>query len=342
VTDVFSHPWKGGLFGDAEVAQAFGAEAELAAMIAVEAAHARALGSEDAARAIGAVTVDPATLRAGMGEDGVVVPALVRGLKAEFDPALHSAVHKGLTSQDVIDTAQALMLRGVNELLCARILALAAALAALRKTHGANALMGRTRMQAALPINVADRIDTWALPLADHLTRLDQLSPRLLRLSAGGPVGVGLPEQHQAQMAEALGLSVSPKSPHAMRDGIAEYAGWLSLVTGTLGKMGQDVALMAQQGVDEIALKGGGGSSAMPHKQNPVLAELLVTLARFNAVQVSGMHQAVVHEQERSGAAWSLEWMILPQMTQTTGRALAVALELVGRVEKIGSNAGRV
>ena len=342
MTDVFSHPWKDGLFGDAEVAQAFGAEAELAAMIAVEAAHARALGSEDAARAIGAVTVDPATLRAGMGEDGVVVPALVRGLKAEFDPALHSAVHKGLTSQDVIDTAQALMLRGVNELLRARIIALAAALAALRKTHGANALMGRTRMQAALPINVADRIDTWALPLADHLTRLDQLSPRLLRLSAGGPVGVGLPEQHQAQMAEALGLSVSSKAPHAMRDSIAEYASWLSLVTGTLGKMGQDVALMAQQGVDEIALKGGGGSSAMPHKQNPVLAELLVTLARFNAVQVSGMHQAVVHEQERSGAAWSLEWMILPQMTQATGRALAVALELVGRVEMIGSNAGRV
>jgi 3-carboxy-cis,cis-muconate cycloisomerase len=342
VTDVFSHAWKGGLFADAEVAQALGAEAELAAMIAVEAAHALALGSEGAARAIKAAHIDPAMLRTGMAEDGVVVPALVRDLKAGIDQALHSAVHKGLTSQDVIDTAQALMLRGMNDLLRARIVALAAALAALRRTHGANALMGRTRMQAALPITVADRIDTWALPLADHLTRLDQLSPRLLRLSAGGPVGVGLPEQHQAQMAEVLGLSASPKSPHTMRDGTAEYAGWLSLVTGTLGKMGQDVALMAQQGVDEIALKGGGGSSAMPHKQNPVLAEVLVTLARFNAVLVSGMHQAVVHEQERSGAAWSLEWMILPQMAQATGRALAVALELVGRFEKIGGDAGRV
>jgi 3-carboxy-cis,cis-muconate cycloisomerase len=342
VTDPFSHPWKGGLFGDAEVAWALGAKAELAAMIAIEAAHARALGSEDAARAIEAAHIDLAMLRAGMAEDGVVVPALVRCLKGQIDPALHEMIHKGLTSQDVIDTAQVLMLRGLNDLLRARINSLAAALAGLRKTYGASALMGRTRMQAALPIKVADRIDTWALPLADHLTRLDEVSPRLLRLSAGGPVGLGLPETHQTHMAEMLGLAVSPKAPHTVRDGIAEYAGWLSLVTGTLGKMGQDVALMAQQGVDEIALAGGGGSSAMPHKQNPVLAELLVTLSRFNAVQVSGMHQAMVHEQERSGAAWSLEWMILPQMTHAAARALSVAVRLAGQIERMGSDAGRV
>ena len=74
----------------------------------------------------------------------------------------------------------------------------------------------------------------------------------------------------------------------------------------------------------------------MPHKQNPVLAELLVTLARFNATQVSAMHQALVHEQERSGAAWSLEWMILPQMVQATGRALTAARTLVDSIDRIG------
>ena len=89
----------------------------------------------------------------------------------------------------------------------------------------------------------------------------------------------------RAALARRLGLGDAPQW-HSQRDRIAELAGWLSLVTGSLGKFGQDIALMAQAG-DEIALSGGGGSSAMPHKQNPVGAEVLVTLARFNAVQLS-------------------------------------------------------
>ena len=75
----------------------------------------------------------------------------------------------------------------------------------------------------------------------------------------------------------------------------------------------------------------------MPHKQNPVAAELLVTLARFNATQVSAMHHAMIHEQERSGAAWSLEWMVLPQMMMATGRSLAMAITLIKNVDRIGT-----
>ena len=93
---------------------------------------------------------------------------------------------------------------------------------------------------------------------------------------------------------------------------------------------------MAQQGIEEIGLSGGGGSSAMPHKSNPVLAELLVTLARFNAGQVAQLHHAMVHEQERSGAAWALEWMVLPQMQITTGRGLLTAQTMLNQIERIG------
>jgi 3-carboxy-cis,cis-muconate cycloisomerase len=100
--------------------------------------------------------------------------------------------------------------------------------------------------------------------------------------------------------------------------------------------MGQDVALMAQQGIGEVILSGGGASSAMAHKHNPVLAELLVTLARFNAAQSGLMQQAMVHEQERSGAAWALEWMVLPLMAQATGRALTVARNLTASIKAIG------
>jgi 3-carboxy-cis,cis-muconate cycloisomerase len=87
--------------------------------------------------------------------------------------------------------------------------------------------------------------------------------------------------------------------------------------------------LLAQNEIGEVMLAGGGKSSAMHHKNNPVAAEILVTLARFNAAQVSAMHQTLVHEQERSGSAWTLEWMILPQMLVATGAALSRALALL-------------
>jgi len=92
---------------------------------------------------------------------------------------------------------------------------------------------------------------------------------------------------------------------------------------------------MAKIGTD-IRLSGGGGSSAMPHKQNPVKAEALVALARFNAIQLTGMHQALVHEAERSGAAWTLEWLILPQMVVATAAALRLAAELAAQIESLG------
>ena len=74
----------------------------------------------------------------------------------------------------------------------------------------------------------------------------------------------------------------------------------------------------------------------MPHKANPVGAEVLVALARFNAAQLGGLHQAMVHEQERSGAAWTLEWLILPPMLMATGSALRIARDVAGSIESIG------
>ena len=203
-------------------------------------------------------------------------------------------------------------------------------------------LMGRTRMQAAVEMKVSDRLQSWHMPLADHLTRINDLRPRVCRVQIGGAVGdrAALGDGAAdvvASIARELGLIETSKAWHSMRDGIAEFASLLSLISGTLGKIGQDICLMAQQGIDEITLSGGGGSSAMPHKQNPVQAELLVTLARFNAVQLSGMHQALVHEQERSGIAWALEWMILPQMAQATGRGLVAAHDIAATVTRIGT-----
>ncbi len=350
VTDPFTHPWLSASFADPGTASAFDAANVMAHMLNVEATYAEALGAvgqidpqlaADVAGRIRDFVPDLQGLKAGAGRDGLVVPTLVAQLRAALPETHHVGLHKGMTSQDVIDTALVLTLRSATETLRAGLMGLKSALQLLSKTHGASELTGRTRMQAALPITAHDRIDSWLQPLDAHLLRLHDISPRLFALQLGGPVGNRASlgpnaAQIATAMANALGLTEPGAAWHNDRSTIVDYAGWLSLVSGHLGKFGQDITLMAQQGIDEIALSGGGGSSAMPHKQNPVLAETLVTLARFNATQVAGMHHALIHEQERSGAAWSLEWMILPNMVQTTGRGLSIAMSVCESIQRIG------
>jgi 3-carboxy-cis,cis-muconate cycloisomerase len=198
-------------------------------------------------------------------------------------------------------------------------------------------------MQAALPIRVTDKLAQWDAPLSRHLDRLAEFSPRFLVLQLGGAVGTldklgGKSGEVAARVAERLGLALPDHAWHSERDGVVEFADWLSLVSGGLGKLGADVSLMAQSRIGEIALADGGRSSAMPEKSNPVAAEVLVALARYNATLVGGMHQSLVHEQERSGAAWTLEWLILPQMVMTTAASLRTALALCAAITHIGGD----
>jgi 3-carboxy-cis,cis-muconate cycloisomerase len=349
MTGFTHHPWLKGLLGDSEAAAIWGPAQQMQHMLACEAAFTRALGHTgqicmDQATKVAALITDfkpdldainTATMR-----DGVPVPELVAQLKRATGPDA-GAVHTGTTSQDVVDTALALTIKAFNDLLSNRLTSLAADFDALSDQFRDRTIMGRTRMQAALPIAFSDRLTTWSQPMARHALRLSRLRPEIEVLSLGGAVGdrAALGDHGDAiasAMAADLGLHNPSKAPHAMRDHIADYANLLSLITGSLGKMGQDICLMAQQGIEEIGLEGGGGSSAMPHKQNPVLAELLLSNARFNATQLAGMHHALIHEQERSGAAWMQEWMILPQMAEVTARSLSVAHDLATRITRIG------
>ncbi|PWJ86490.1 3-carboxy-cis,cis-muconate cycloisomerase [Pseudaminobacter salicylatoxidans] len=345
----FDHPVLSGLLGDEETARHFSAEAEIAAMLVFERALAEAAADEgvidtDAAAAIAAAlnTFKPnmAGLKAGVGQDGVIVPELVRQLRSAIGKPHDKALHFGATSQDVIDTGLILRLKHVIAHLDAVLADVVELLAGIEARFGDRALMGRTRMQAAIPITVSDRVRAWREPLLRHRSRLETQSRGLLVVQFGGAAGTleklgDKANAVRAALAGKLGLGDAPQW-HSQRDRLAEFASLLSLISGSLGKFGQDVALMAQAG-SEIALKGGGGSSAMPHKQNPVAAEVLVTLARFNATQLSGMHQALVHEQERSGAAWTLEWLILPQMVAATVASLRQAKTLAGQIEAIGT-----
>lgn len=347
----FQAPLLGALLGDQEIAACFSVKAELAAMLRFEAALARVCAAhrfipENAAGAIATLceTFEPdlPAISAATARDGVCVPELVRQLReAAGEGGPH--VHFGATSQDVTDTALVLRLKDVSAILSKRLDKIIAGLDALADKFGSNPLTGRTRMQAALQITVDDRLGAWRAGVGEARERLDTNFEAMNRLQFGGPAGTldsfgGKAQLVSVDLAHALGLFNPPRNWHANRVATADLASSLSIVTGSLGKIGQDVALMAQNEIGEIELSGGGESSAMPHKQNPVLAEALVTLARFNATLVSGMHQSLVHEQERSGSAWMLEWMILPQMCVAAGAAARNMVSLLENVDALGSS----
>jgi hypothetical protein len=207
-----------------------------------------------------------------------------------------------------------------------------------------NELQAITRMQPAVIFHASDRIATWRHPLSALRERLSALREQTGVLQFGGAVGdlqvLGDNAETVARsIASELGLSWRGHSWHSARSPVIAQANWMSELTGSLGKIGQDVALMALRGSEDIRMSGGGSSSAMPHKQNPVTAERLVTLARFNATLISGMYQAQIHELERSGAAWMLEWMLLPQICETAGASLSAASMLVQSIEHMGKAA---
>lgn len=343
---VFDHPILSGLMGDDEIGAQFSAAAELSAMLRFEVALAEAEAAEgvipvEAVAAISALpeefVADVDALKQAIGRDGVVIPDLVRQWRVSLGET-GSHLHFGATSQDAIDTGLMLRLTAVLSILDQRLGAIGSALHDLEGRFGTRPLMGRTRMQAAIPIAVADRLSSWRTPIVAHRAAVQERLKVALPLQFGGAAGTleklgDKASSVRTRLAEFLQLSDQPQW-HSRRSVIAEIGGLFSHITGSLGKIGQDLALMADNG--SALIGGGGASSAMPHKRNPVKAEVLVTLARFNAVQISGLHQSLVHEQERSGAAWTLEWMILPQMAIATGAATRLANDLLQSIEDLG------
>jgi 3-carboxy-cis,cis-muconate cycloisomerase len=338
------------LVGDAEIASFFSEEADLAAMLEFESALAAAEASygfipaaaaSAIAEGIETFEVARARLTDDIARDGMTVPGLVSQLRAHVAETHRRHLHFGSTSQDAIDTS--FMLRGKKAfiVLIARLDLVLESLERLQKDFGARGLMARTRMQRALPITVADRIRTWS---AGVYEAREALKTCRFPLQFGGPVGTlgefgdkGVALKNA--LAAELGLATLPYNWHAVRGVVVAMADACSLLTGALGKLGADYCLMDQNELGEVKLTGGGTSSAMHHKQNPVAAETLVTLARLNAILVSGMHHCLVHEQERSGAAWTLEWLLMPQVIVTAGASARIAHTLLETTASMGDGA---
>ncbi len=335
------------LFGDPDTARLFTDSAELRAMLLVEGALARVQGDlglipKDAAAAIDRasqeVQIDPAALAAETAVNGVPVIAMLAAFRKSMAAPSHAQfVHWGATSQDIIDTALALRLRRLTGLWDTRLAQLLAALGGLAAAHADLPMAARTYGQIATPTTFGAVVASWGRPLLRHRARLAEVADGMAVVSLGGAAGtlsaMG-PEGPavRAALAATLGLRDPGHSWHAERDGVGAFAAWMAGVVSSLARIGEDLIMMTQSGIGEVSIAGGGGSSTMPQKHNPVGASVLVALARQVVPLAAAVQGAGLHRQQRDGTAWFTEWLCLPQLCLSTGRALTLAVELAGRI----------
>ena len=253
-------PLFGSLFSDPQVAQEFSDARFIQRCVEVEAALARvqaklgvipAEAGEQIAAASLSFQPDMERLQAGVEKAGFPIIELVKQLRAHVGGDTETYVHWGATTQDIMDTALVLQIRAVLEAMENTLVRLIKALARLADQHRATLMAGRTHSQQAVPIPFGFKVAGWCAPLLRDQQRLAEIKPRLLVVEFGGAAGTlaSLGERGievQNALADELGLGVPLMTWHTQRDSLVEIAGWLSLVSGSLAKMAQDILLLAQ------------------------------------------------------------------------------------------------
>jgi len=299
-----------GIYARGGAAAAVGDEAWVQAMLDVEAA----LG----APRLAAAEIDVAALGREAAEHASPVVPLARRFRD---------THEGATSQDILDTAMMLVAKRAREPILADAVAAADAAAALAERHRATPVMGRTLLQDALPTSFGLRAAGWMVAIDEAAAELRAVP---LAVQMGGPVGHRDPRA-AARVAAALGLEEPVIPWHTDRVRPARLASALGVLSGALSKVARDVTLSA--GVLWEGVPGRGGSSAMPHKRNPVAAVSTLACARRVPGLVATMLACMEQEQERAAGAWQAEWGTLSDLLRLTGSAAAWARDLLEHLE---------
>lgn len=292
-----------------------------------------------------------------------VVP-LVReftALVAAKDPDAAEYVHRGSTSQDILDTATVLVAHRTLGLIRADLERIAAALAVLADAHRDTVMAGRTLALHAVPTTFGLKAAGWRHLVLDGAEKLDRLRDEGLPVQLGGAAGTlagylayadgAEPARYVQDLTEAfaaeLGLSAPLMPWHVLRTPMVDLATGAAFVTGALGKIAVDVLSLTRTEVGEVhepAPAGRGASSAMPHKRNPVLATAIRSAALQTPQLAATVLGCLLSEDERSGGAWHAEWEPLRALLRLTGGAAHQAVELVSQLsvdtERMRANAG--
>jgi len=335
------------LFGDAEVDARFSDQARLQAMLDVEAAladaeahlgiipRAAALAIRAAARA---ERLDAGALASEAAEAGNLAIPLVRQLTrivSAADPAAARHVHRGATSQDIIDTGLVLQVRAAVPVILRHLERAEAAAARHAREHIDTVMAGRTWLQHATPVTFGLKAAGWLDAMDRQRVALGGALEQAHVLQFGGAAGtLAALGDRGGDVAERLAAILELRVPdlpwHAHRDRIATLACALGVTCGVLGKIARDLGLLAQTEVAEAADDLAGGSSAMPQKQNPVRASVALAAAGRAPGLVASILAAMPQEHERGLGGWQVEWTALPELIRVTAgasRAVGDALE---------------
>ncbi|MDB5963514.1 MAG: 3-carboxy-cis,cis-muconate cycloisomerase [Polaromonas sp.] len=342
-----------GFLATPEVLELFGERRFLEAMLRFEAALARAQASAGLIPAAAAQSIigtcqvelfDVAKIvRESVAVGSIAVP-LLKSLKETvglFNEEAGGYVHLGSTSQDVVDTALALVTRDALGLIMQDVRKAVGALLALAGRHAADPVLARTFMQPASVTSFGLKCAGWSAPLVRSLQRLQCASAQALSVQLGGAVGTlaemkkgdkHLGPQVHAFMAADLGLRQAPFAWHTQRDEWVALGCEVAVLAGSLGKLAKDLSLMVQYEVGEVAeplAPARGGSSVMPHKRNPVLCMVALSAAQRAPQRAAALLAAMPQEHERALGNWQAElaeWPGLLMCAHGAARAMAQAV----------------
>lgn len=258
----------------------------------------------------------------------------LRELVHSRNPEAASYVHWGATSQDLCDTAMVLLLKKAQPI--ADLLRIEAFLRRLSDEHAHTVMLGRTLLQAAGPVTFGLKAAGWLAAIHRGRTQMNAAFNQALVLQFGGATGTlaalgneGL--KISRKLAEELGLACPEASWHTHRDRLATLLCACGVLTGSLGKMARDLALLMQIEIAEVAeaaTDGRGGSSTMPHKRNPVGCVQALAAANRVPALVSSFLSCMVQEHERGVGNSQAEWPIIADVIQATGAAAAAMADV--------------
>ena len=317
------------VFSDRSVLQAM-LDVEVAlAQAAAEAGLIPGRAAEAIAAAAHAERFDATAIGRSTRESGTPAIALVKALTyavRAIDPASAAFVHWGATSQDVTDTALALLLKRAKPLIEADQGRIDAALRRLSEEHARTVMLGRTLLQPAVPITFGLKAARWQAGIARGWTRLAAAWEEGLAVQFGGAAGTraaagGRGSGMAASIAARRGRASAPPW-HAERDRLAAISCAAGLYVSALAKGATDVVLLMQAEVGEVA-EPGGGSSTMPQKQNPAGSALVIAAATRMPGLVAAHLASMVQAHERSAGSGHAEWAVIAAAVQTTGAAAA-------------------
>jgi len=266
---------------------------------------------------------------------------MIQVLQDLLPPSAAPFVYYGATVQDITDTSQVLELAATGLVLWRDLRAIEDRLLDLAVTHRKTPMAGRTHGQLGSPIPLGFKIASWADQVGRDLSRLHDGRDRWLTGQFAGAVGtLGFFEPQglalRAAFCRHVGLAEPSISWLSTRDRFVEFASVSAMAANTLARIANEVYGLQRREIGELGERPSAstvGSITMPHKRNPENSEQIVTLAQLARAQNALLADAMVHEHERDGRAWKLEWSVFPTLSHSVLAACSLTRTLLDGLE---------